>query len=223
MSRIAIIGAHGKVAQQLMHLLYDRFDEFVGIVRSKEHAEDIYRLGGEGVILDLERATAEQLAQAIRGSDAVVFSAGAGAGSSIERKRTVDYAGSVKAVDAARLAGIRRFVQVSAWGVDSPVAADADPVWVAYVAAKHDADVELARSGLDWTILRPGALTTEPATGLIALGAHVERGSIPREDVAALIIACLDEPASSGRTWEAVGGTTPIADAVASQLAPASA
>lgn len=214
MSRIAIVGAHGKVAQQLMRVLYDRGDEFVGIVRNDEHAEDVYRLGGEGVLLDIESGGVDALAAAFAGCDAVVFSAGAGAGSGVERKRTVDYGGSVKAAAAAKAAGIQRFVQVSAWGADAPVAADADPQWRAYVDAKREADAELRVSGLDWTILRPGALTFEEGTGGLTLGESVARGSIAREDVAQLIAVCLDEPGSIGRTWEVITGDTPILESV---------
>lgn len=214
MSRVAIIGAHGKVAQQLMRVLYDNGDDFVGVVRADEHAEDVYRLGGEGVVLDIEQSDAEAIAQAIAGCDAVVFTAGAGGGSGVERKRTVDYAGSVKSADAAARAGIRRFVQVSAWGVDSPVQPEADPQWRAYVEAKRDADADLRSSGLDWTILRPGRLTFDEGTGRIQLGESVPRGDIPREDVARLIVACLADPAAIGRTWEAVAGDTPVDEAV---------
>ncbi|HEY5224786.1 MAG TPA: SDR family oxidoreductase [Microbacteriaceae bacterium] len=219
MTRIAIIGAHGKVGQQLMRLLYDRGDDFVGIVRSAEHAEDVYRLGGHGSVIDIESATAEQLAGAITGCEAVVFTAGAGAGSGVERKQSVDYGGSVLAAAAAQHAGIRRFIQVSAWGVDHPVAADADATWAAYVAAKRDADAALARSTLDWTILRPGGLTAEDGTGRVMLADAVERGSIPREDVARLIIASILEPRSIGHTWEAVSGDTPIDQAVGALIA----
>jgi uncharacterized protein YbjT (DUF2867 family) len=214
MSRIAIVGAHGKVAQQLMRVLYDQGDDFVGIVRQDEHAEDVYRLGGEGVLLDIEKADAHALASAVDGCDAIVFSAGAGPGSGVERKRTVDYGGSVLAQKAAAEAGIERFVQVSAWGVDSPVAEDADPQWRAYVEAKRDADAELRASGLAWTILRPGALTIEEGTSSVSLGDSVPRGSIAREDVARLIAACLAEPATIGRQWEVVAGPDPIPDAL---------
>ncbi|MFF1572853.1 SDR family oxidoreductase [Leifsonia sp. NPDC058292] len=216
MTRVAIVGAHGKVAQQLMRVLYDDGDDFVGIVRNEEHAEDVYRLGGLGAVVDVESASTEQLAAAFDGCDAVVFSAGAGAGSSIERKRTVDYGGSVKSIEAAKLAGIRRFVQVSAWGADDPVAEDAEPVWRAYIEAKRDADAALRDSGLDWTVLRPGGLTFDDGTGRITLAERTPRGSIPRADVAALIAACLREPASIGRTWEAISGDTPIEEAVRS-------
>ena len=220
MTRVAIIGAHGKIAQQLMRVLYDLGDDFVGVVRNDEHADDVYRLGGEGVLLDIEKSTPEDLAAAITGCDAVVFTAGAGAGSGIERKRTVDYGGSVLAQDAARQAGIRRFVQVSAWGVDAPVD-DADPVWKAYVEAKRDADAALRDSGLEWTILRPGGLTTDEGTGRITLGDSVPRGTIPREDVARLIALALHEPATAGHQWEVISGETPIEDAVRALVASA--
>jgi uncharacterized protein YbjT (DUF2867 family) len=214
MVSVAIVGAHGKVAQQLMRLLYDNGDDFVGIVRNGDHAEDVYRFGGEGFVLDVETASVEDLAGVIGRADAVVFTAGAGAGSSIERKRTVDYGGSVKSADAAALAGVRRFVQVSAIGVDEPVAEDADPVWAAYVEAKRDADARLTQSGLDWTILRPGGLTMEEGTGLVRLGETVPRGSISREDVAAVIVASLHDDRTIGRSWELVAGDTAIADAI---------
>ena len=220
MTRVAIIGAHGKIAQQLMRVLYDLGDDFVGVVRNDEHADDVYRLGGEGVLLDIEKSTPEDLAAAITGCDAVVFTAGAGAGSGIERKRTVDYGGSVLAQEAARQAGIRRFVQVSAWGVDAPVD-DADPVWKAYVEAKRDADAALRDSGLEWTILRPGGLTTDEGTGRITLGDSVPRGTIPREDVARLIALALHEPATAGHQWEVISGETPIEDAVRALVASA--
>jgi uncharacterized protein YbjT (DUF2867 family) len=105
-------------------------------------------------------------------------------------------------------------VQVSAWGVDAPVAEDADPQWRAYVEAKREADESLRASGLDWTILRPGGLTSDEGTGAIRLGESVPRGTIPREDVARLIAACLAEPATIGRTWEVISGDLPIEEAV---------
>lgn len=221
MARVAIIGAHGKIGQHLMRVLYDNGDDFVGIARGEEHAEDIFRLGGEGVMIDLERADAAALAEAIRGCDAVVFTAGAGPDSGVERKRTVDYGGSVLTMEAAQAAGIRRFVQISAAGVDAPETADParGAQWVAYVEAKRDADAALRGSGLDWTILRPTRLTAEEGTGLIELAPSVNRAdaSIPRADVAETVLAVLENDATIGEQWELTGGSTPIAEAV-SQL-----
>ncbi|MHA7986822.1 SDR family oxidoreductase [Rathayibacter sp. CAU 1779] len=214
MTRVAIIGAHGKISQQLMRVLYDRGDDFIGIVRNEDHADDVYRFGGEGVLVDIEKAEPDAIAHAYEDADAIVFSAGAGPGSGVARKRTVDFEGSVKAQRAAELAGIRRFVQVSAMGVDDPVADDADESWKAYVVAKRDADAELRASGLDWTILRPGSLTLDDGTGLVQLAERVPRGAIPREDVARVIAAVLARPATIRTQFELISGSTPIDDAL---------
>lgn len=218
MTGVAIVGAHGKIAAQLMRLLYDRGDGFVGIVRGTDQAKDIYRMGGEGVVLDIEDATVEKLAEAFDGSDVVVFTAGAGGGSSAARTRSVDFHGSVSSADAAERVGIRRFVQVSAWGVDSPVTDDSTESWSAYVEAKRDADHQLRARDLDWTILRPGTLTLDEGSGRVKLAESVESGSISREDVARLIIAVIEDPRSAGRTWEVTSGDTPIDEAVVSAL-----
>ncbi|NNC10911.1 SDR family oxidoreductase [Planctomonas sp. JC2975] len=215
MTRVAIIGAHGKIAQQLMRVLYDRGDDFIGIVREDDHADDVYRFGGEGVTLDIEHAEPDAIARAYEDADAIVFSAGAGPGSGVARKRTVDFEGSVKAQRAAELAGIRRFVQVSAMGMDDPVADDADESWKAYVEAKRDADVELRASDLDWTIVRPGSLTLDDGTGLVEIAQRVSRGAIPREDVAKVIAAVLATPSTIHTQFELVSGSTPIDEAVA--------
>jgi len=215
MTRVAVIGAHGKVGQQILHLLYDAGHESVGVIRNPEHAEDIVRLGGEPLVHDLENSSAEEFAALLEGVDALVFTAGAGPDSGIERKRTVDLGASVLSQEAAAAAGIRRFVQISAIGVDEPLAEDTEKVWRAYVEAKRDADTALRKTDLDWTILRPGGLTTDEGTGRVELGDTVERGSIPREDVAAVVVAVLEQPASIGRTWELVSGDVPVEDAVA--------
>ena len=215
MTRVAIIGAHGKVAQQLMRVLYDDGDDFIGIVRNEDHADDIYRFGGEGVLLDIERSDSDAIAHAIEGADAVVFAAGAGPGSGAERKRTVDFEGSVKSQRAAQTAGIRRFVQVSAIGVDDPVETG-DDTWRAYVAAKRDADAELRSSSLDWTIVRPGGLTLDDGTGLVEIAHRVQRGPIPREDVARVIAEALRNPGTIHTQFEVVAGSTPVPEAIAS-------
>ncbi|MGW0818513.1 SDR family oxidoreductase [Streptomyces viridiviolaceus] len=216
MTTVAIIGAHGKVGRRLVRLLAQRGDKAIGIVRRAEQVGAIAELGGTGVLLDIESATVEELAEALAGADAIVFSAGAGAGSGPVRKRTVDYGGSVLTQAAAPLAGVRRFIQVSGMGVDDPVAPDAGD-WAAYVRAKSDADQRLRSSGLQWTILRPGALTDAPGSGRVRLAKSTGPGSVSRDDVAALIAACLDDPASAGHQWEVREGSTPVAQAVSEQ------
>ena len=130
--------------------------------------------------------------------------------------KTVDLGGSLKSIEGARSAGVKRFVQISAISVDEPVADDVGESWAAYVEAKRDADIALRDSDLDWTIIRPGGLTDDEPTGKVHLAESVEHATVPRADVAAVIAAALVEPGTIGKQWELVSGDTPIAEAITS-------
>lgn len=217
--RIVLAGAHGQIARRVGRLLSGRGDTVVGIVRNPAHEPDVVADGVEPVVLDLESASVEQVAAVLAGADAVVFAAGAGPGSGVARKDTVDRAAAVLLADAAESAGVPRYLLVSSMGVDH-VAGGATPdgvdeVFTAYLRAKLAAEEDLrARVGLSVVILRPGGLTDDPGTGRVSLGPSVDRGSVPRDDVAAVLVALLDGRAGD-TVLEVVGGPTPIADAVA--------
>jgi uncharacterized protein YbjT (DUF2867 family) len=187
----------------------------VALVRREAHRAELEALGAQVRMLDIEQQDAAAFAAAFEGCDVVVFAAGGGPDGNIERKRTVDLEGSLKSIEGARLAGIRRFIQISAIGVDAPLPEDTGDVWRAYVEAKRAADAALRASDLAWTILRPGRLTDEPATGLVELGEHVERGDVTRADVAAVVARLVDEDLSVGHQWNLVNGDTGLDDALA--------
>lgn len=213
--RIVIAGGHGQIALRLERLLAARGDSAVGIIRSADQADDLRAAGAEPVVCDLESASVEEVAGHLAGADAAVFAAGAGPGSGAERKHTVDHAAAVLFADAAERAGARRLVVVSAMGVDTPPPPGTDPVFAEYLKAKGAADADIrARSGLDWTVLRPGRLIDDAGTGLVSLAGHTGRGAVPRDDVAAVLLALLDEPGTAGRTLELISGTTPVHQAV---------
>lgn len=218
MARIVIVGGHGKIALRLSEQLSARGAHVLGTVRDPGHVEDLTQVGSEAVAFDLEQDSVDKLTDIVDGADAVVFAAGAGPDGRVERKQTVDYQGSVMAVAAAERAGVPRFVQVSAIGVDAPLSADTPDVWTAYVTAKRDADAQLRQSSLDWTILRPGRLTDDAPTGHVALAESLERGDVPRADVAAVVAAVLDDPRSIGHQWELVGGDRPVEEAITAAL-----
>jgi uncharacterized protein YbjT (DUF2867 family) len=211
--RVAVVGGHGKVAQHLLPELSRRGRTPVALVRSDSYRTELEALGAEVRLLDIERESADSFAAAFAGCDAVVFAAGGGPDGNIERKRTVDLEGALKSIEGARAAGIRRFVQVSAIGVDEPLPDGTDPVWRAYVEAKRDADAALRATDLEWTILRPGRLTDDPATGLVALG-DAPRGDVTRADVAAVLAAVVDDPRTARSQWNLVGGETPVIEAI---------
>jgi uncharacterized protein YbjT (DUF2867 family) len=214
-SRVVIAGGHGKIALLLSRLLADAGTQVTGLIRNPDHRSDLREAGAEPVILDLEHADVGPVAETLTGADAVVFAAGAGPGSGVARKDAVDRAASVLVADAAQRAAVRRVVQISAMGLSRAEDPEVDEVFAAYLRAKDAAERDLAARDLDWTILRPGRLTDEPGTGLVTLAEpEIQRGAISRQDVAAVLVALLPEPASIRRTFELVAGPTPIADAV---------
>ncbi|MBS1691823.1 MAG: NAD(P)H-binding protein [Actinobacteria bacterium] len=215
--RIVIAGGHGKIALITERILSGRGDSVAGLVRNPAHRADLEAAGAQPIVVDLEDASAEVVAAHLAGADAVIFAAGAGPGSGAARKATVDRDAAVLLADAAEAAGVRRYLMVSSMGADAEAPDEVgDPVFVAYLRAKGAADDDIrARGGLDATIVRPGVLTDEPGTGLVTIAGSTGRGSIPRADVAAVLVAVLDAPATAGRTVELISGETPIADAVA--------
>ncbi|MDL5203206.1 SDR family oxidoreductase [Streptomyces sp. ALI-76-A] len=213
--RIVIAGGHGQIALRLERLLAGRGNEVAGIIRRAEQGDDLRQAGAEPVLLDLESASVEEVAERLRGADAVVFAAGAGPGSGVTRKDTVDRGAAVLFADAAVRAGVRRYVVVSSMGADP--AHQGDEVFDVYLRAKGEADAYVSGlEGLDWTILRPGSLTNDAGTGLVRLEAHTGRGAVPRDDVAAVLAELLDTPATAGLVLELVGGSTPVSVAVKS-------
>lgn len=213
--RIVIAGGHGKIALWLERLLAGRGDQVAGIIRNPAHADDLRATGAEPVVCDLESATVEEVARHLESADAAVFAAGAGPGSGIARKETVDYAAAVVFADAAEAAGVRRFIVISSMGADREPPEGTDPVFAAYLRAKGAADANIrARDGLDATILRPGRLTDDPGTGRVTLAESTGPGEVTRNDVAAVIAALLPEPGTARRTLELINGDTPLEDAV---------
>ena len=200
----------------LEQLLAARGDEPVGLIRNPSQRSDLEAVGAQAVVLDLENSTVDRVAEALHGADAVVFAAGAGPGSGVARKQTVDRDAAILLADAAEAAGVRRYVMVSAISADDRSLDDGyDEVFLAYIRAKSDADANVrARSGLKTTIVRPGGLTDEPGTGRVRVADSTGRGTIARADVAAVLLAVLDSPATAGRTFEVIGGQTPIDEAL---------
>lgn len=214
--RIVIAGGHGKIALILERLLSRRGDSVAGFIRNPAHAADLEAAGAEPLVVDLEYASVEEVARHLQGADAVVFAAGAGPGSGAARKETVDRDAAILLADAAEAAGVVRYVMISSINADAEAPDDAgDPVFVAYLRAKGAADDNVrTREALDSTIVRPGHLTNDPGTGRVTIGNDTGRGSIPREDVAAVLLAVLDQPGTVGQTFQLISGDTPIMEAV---------
>mgnify|MGYP001033613396 FL=1 len=217
---VAVVGAHGKIGQLLTSELARRGHLVLGVHRKPEQADAVRGAGATSVLHDLEAGTAIDLAEALRVAadgdiDALVFTAGAGPGSGPARKATVDLGGSVQSIEAARRAGVTRFVQVSFIGADREAAPTGDESWDAYHRAKRDADALLRDTELDWTIVRPGSLTDDDATGRVRVGQDLGRGSTSRGNVALVIAEALEQPATVRRAFDVLDGETSVAEALA--------
>lgn len=213
--RIVIAGGHGKIALLLSRVLSAAGHEPVGLIRDASQAADLAEAGAGYVELDLENSSVTDVSAALVGADAAVFAAGAGSGSGDARKLSLDRDGAILLANAALAAGVRRLIVVSsigaATGTDVP-----EGDMAVYLRAKGEADAAVQQHDLDWTILRPVALTDDSPTGLVTVGEHVDHaGSIPRADVAAVLAGLLLEAAGLHRILEVTGGETPVDEAVA--------
>ncbi|MFJ4564741.1 SDR family oxidoreductase [Streptomyces caelestis] len=220
--KVVIAGGHGKVALLLEQLLSERGDVVTGLIRNPAQAEALEKAGAQAWLVDLEKATSDEVARHLTGADAVVFAAGAGPGSSVGRKDSVDRGAAILLADATESAGVGRYLLLSAMGADLRAVDDTslDPVFRTYLRAKIAAESAVrSRTALQATIVRPGLLDDTPGTGRVTLAERTGPGPISRADVAAVLLALLDESRLTGRTVEVIGGSTPIADAVAARAA----
>jgi uncharacterized protein YbjT (DUF2867 family) len=210
---VVVIGGHGQVGLRLLRLLARDGHRGRGVIRKAEQAGDLEAVGAHAVLCDLERG--DDLRAHLGGADAIVFAAGAGPGSGPARKRTVDYGAAASSMQAARDLGVTRFLIVSSIGTHD--VAGAAEAMRPYLEAKRDADDVLKASGLDWTIVKPGHLTDIPGSGRVKVSRSLGgRADIPRDDVALVLLECLDAPNTIGVEFELFEGDVPAREAVRS-------
>ncbi|KAK4058455.1 hypothetical protein OIO90_000614 [Microbotryomycetes sp. JL221] len=237
--RITIVGGHGKVALYLAKTAAQSAQfQVESIVRSKDHFRDIESRGAKPVLLSLEEASVDDLANVFTGAQAVVFAAGAGGKGGAERTKAVDELGAIKVFDAIeRVKGdfLPKLYMVSA--IDTRDLSKPPPAHYtqndiqesekshkaipAYFDAKLAADRNLhQRKSFFWTILRPGHLSDDAGTGKVSLG-KTHMGSVSREDVATVLFELIKTPgkAASGLALDLVQGETPVSEAVQQAVA----
>lgn len=215
--KVFVIGANGKVAHHFADFVKeDSSVEEIAMIRKAEQAEFFEERGIETVLLDLVKNTVEELAEAMKGVDAVLFSAGAG-GSGLDKTVLIDLDGAVKAMTAAEQAGVKRFVMVSTFRTGREEMAKENDLQV-YTIAKNYADEWLKnRTELDWTIVHPGMLVDTPGTDQIKVGVGQEINEIPRQDVARTLVSVLHNDNTINKEFEVLAGNTAVEEAV-SQL-----
>ncbi|MCG7337023.1 SDR family oxidoreductase [Sporosarcina sp. ACRSM] len=211
--KVLVIGANGQIGKQVVQLLQESDEHTVrAMVRDEAQAAALQAKGVEAVVADLE-GSVDEFATAMQGCDAVIFSAGSGGHTGPDKTLLVDLDGAVKSMEAAEKVGIHRYVMVSAIQAHNRESWANSPI-KPYMVAKHFADKSLMASNLNYTIVRPGALTNDTGTGRVSASENLQRDSIPREDVAHTLIAVLNEENTFKRSFDLVAGETVISDAL---------
>jgi len=213
MKKVFVIGGAGKVGRRLAQLLATRGHEPRSLYRRAEQAVELKGFGAIPVLGSLQELDVEGLAQLMGGSDVVVFSAGAGGKGGMAMTNAIDGRGLELAVAAARQAGIQRFLLVSAFP-ESFRGKEISETFENYMSVKKLADVHLAETDLDWVILRPGTLLDSPGTGKVRTGLAIPYGEVARDDVAATLLAIIEQPTVNRVIIELTQGDTPVGESV---------
>lgn len=211
MNKVFIVGGGGKVGRRLAQQLAERGHEPRSLFRHAEQAAQLKALGNTpiaGSLLDLD---SDALAQLMAGSDAVVFSAGAGGKGAPQMTDAIDGRGLQLAVAAAKTAGVHRFVLVSAFP-EASRGTTVSETFENYMAVKKQADVHLAESGLDWVIVRPRTLLDSTGTGKVRAGLAIPYGEVTRDDVASALLEIIEHPDVTRTIIELTQGDTAVAE-----------
>ncbi|MRH41419.1 NAD(P)H-binding protein [Aquibacillus halophilus] len=215
--KVLVVGANGQIGKHVVSFIKDSNNlEAKAMIRKQGQASLLEDLGAETVLVDLEEDDIDTIAKAAQGVDAIVFTAGSGPHTGPDKTMLIDLDGAVKTIEAAKVAGVKRFVMVSSFDTTREAIQAAPESFAPYVVAKHYADVWLRSTDLDYTIVHPGGLTNDKGTGQVQAASEVERGKVPREDIASVIVGCLENESTIGKEFQVVTGTTPIQEAIKS-------
>lgn len=215
MANVTIIGGHGKVALLAEPQLVEAGHTVNAVIRQAEQADAVGETGARAVVLDIENASAAELEKMFKDTqtDVIVWSTGAGGG---DKSRTfaVDQDAAVRTIEVAEKLGIKRYVMVSYMGAGTGHQVDESNGFYAYETAKAVADAFLRDSELDFTILGPGLLTSDDASG-IEVGGQPENSDTPRELVAEAIVATIADDSTIGKSIAFSAGSDDVAEALA--------
>ncbi|MCJ1239798.1 hypothetical protein MMC14_007796 [Varicellaria rhodocarpa] len=233
MPSAVVFGGFGQIARYLTCLLISKNYTVHSLIRDSSQSESLELLGAHPIIQSFSTATISELVSTIRtyDPDVVIWAAGAGANGygTPSLHNFIDRDGAIKAMDAVAEAGRdpskRRFIIISAldtrdretrpmpsWYDDSDKAVS-DAVWdqiPAYMMAKLGADKELVtgndRRRLRYTIVRPNWLTVDHGSGKVQAGKISLKEKVSREDVAGVVMACIENEETIGQAFDVSGG-----------------
>lgn len=205
---VLVAGANGTTGKLIVSYLREsQYYNPVAMVRKQEQQKQFKIQEVDTVLGDLEK----DLSRAVKGIDKVIFAAGSGGHTGPDKTIDVDQEGAKNLIDESKKANVKKFVMLSAINADNPESSDS---LRHYLEAKRNADNFLKNSGLNYTIVRPGALTNEAGTRKIEAALDVERGEVTRDDVAYTLVHVLNDDVAQNATFEMIEGDQRIEDAI---------
>ncbi|WP_240376886.1 SDR family oxidoreductase [Bacillus piscicola] len=216
--KVLVVGANGQIGKHLVTFIQDTDGmEARAMIRNPEQASFFENASAETTVVDLEDDV-DAIAKAAEGVDAVVFTAGSGPHTGKDKTILIDLDGAVKTIEAAKQAGVKRFVMVSSFDTRRAAIQAASSSFSPYVVAKHYADEWLRDTDLDYTIVHPGSLRNDEGTGQVTVSQDMDLdiAEVPREDIARVIVAVLEQESTIGKEFQVVKGTQPVEEAVRS-------
>lgn len=205
MEKVLVAGANGTTGKKIISILKqsDKYEPFA-MVRNKEQVEHFKKDNVKTILADLE----QDVSGTTKGVDRVIFAAGSGG----KNVKGVDQEGAKKLMDASKKDGVKKFVMLSSMGADNP---EVSSELKDYLKAKQNADQHLVNSGLEYSIVRPGALNNEVGKGKIVLENKLnQQGEISRQDVAETLVGSLESSVARNKTFEILQGDTQIKSAL---------
>lgn len=206
MEQTLIIGASGQIGKQLTEQMLDDGHHVVALVRNQNKLSDIKNEN----LLIVEADLTEDFGKAFKQCTTVVFVAGSGGDTGADKTILIDLWAACRAADYAKANGVEHFIMVSSIGADAPSKGPEN--MQPYLVAKHMADEHLMHSGLHYSIIRPGTLTNDNATGKFATDrpAQKEQATITRNDVAEALLFCVKNPPKKNAITELFNGNQSV-------------
>jgi len=205
--KVLVVGANGNTATRVVRRLATSDHDPVAMIRTPAQRAKFDKLGVPTVLADLEYP----IDHALQDCDAIIFAAGSGGKTGKDKTVLVDHIGAIRSMVAAQVCGVRRYIMLSSINNDinslSPIAH--------YHRAKAHADNHLLETDLDYTIVCPGRLTDDEGTGRVAINAELHGdGLTSRDNLAAVLVACLDCKNTVGKSFSLLDGNAPLAEAI---------
>lgn len=206
MEKILVAGANGQTGREIVELLKGMPGyEPIALIRNEDQEATFEQLGVQTVVGNLEG----DLRGVVKGIDRVIFAAGSGGHTPPQKTIDVDQNGAINLIDQAKAAGIKKFVMLSGMGVDNENIKSEGLAH--YLKAKKVADDHLKACFMEYSIVRPGHLTTDEKTNKIKVEDQFkEPGKISRKDVAGVLVHCLRDGVAQNRAFEVLSGSLDI-------------